>query len=345
MYDSAQGVKLCDGPNFRAIYDMHIAQDKTRICVWATTGENGVSYLELDPTNVRARSSQAAEQGIPLLAAGKGGGIAGFVGSDGRNAVLISDAKSQMVYFEQSHDTLMWRQTPFWFPSPQNTIKIYSYMTRIVAHDKVGAPIPGAWIKLNSTGWVDVVINGAPCKVGQAPIMLQSDSEGALTVINPTTDISSYQFAVSEIRGMDYSTILFNGDPTAVNPMAKVDKALSGMTAQKLSGATTSDGKPIFEGCTKEQFEQAAGALGAIESAKASVDSVNDEGNAVVPLNQKPQMLTVRAATIGPGDLLSNIKNVLWDCWQFVVSSYDKIKAWVVETYGKFWHCYQVKGF
>jgi hypothetical protein len=330
LQESADGVQICSGPNFQGISDMHVARNSHKVNVWVTTGDKGVSYLEVKATDIRETSTNAADRGTPLIAPGKGGDIAGFVDHSGRNALFVCDTNNNMTYMEQAPDTLLWKQTPFWIPSALETLKLHSYMTRVVIHDEKEAVVPGAWVALSSTGWVDVVINGAPVQLGQNPTSIQADAEGAVSIINPATDLSSYRFSVSEILDSDKKAI-HSGPPIPIDPMAKVNVALSGMTTEKLSSAKGSDGQAVFGDCTAEQLEQAAGALKDIESVRLSKESVKDGATSTLSAVSSP--LAVRASATD--NLWAKAKKVAWSFWNFVTSSWEKVKKWAIQTWGK----------
>ncbi|KAK4167409.1 hypothetical protein QBC43DRAFT_285840 [Cladorrhinum sp. PSN259] len=325
----AKASLVCDGSEFQGISDMHIASASSRASIWVTTGDLGISYVEVDISGLNGRQHPPSSTGVPLIPAGDGGGIAGFVGGDGHNAVLVCDKTNQMSYFEQAPDTKMWKRTPFWFPSLEKTVSMQSFMTRIVVHDGDRAPVPLSRVDLASTGWVDVVINGVPVKLGTAPASLETDEEGSLNIINPTNDISSYHFVVTAVQRSRGGPKVDLG-PVTINPMEKVEKAMSTVTADTLSTATTADGEPVFQNCSKDEFEQAAAALKEIDSARASLG-----GESVMQTAGTTESSLVPMHTEGSsgGGILDKIKDVLWDFWEWTVAKVERITAWVVETY------------
>ncbi|KAL9624348.1 MAG: hypothetical protein Q9160_001310 [Pyrenula sp. 1 TL-2023] len=336
---NAQGQLICQGDEFRGIKDMHIATTKDKANVWTTTGDNGVSYVEFDWTSLDGNRHPPAANGVPLLAGGQGGGIAGFIGPTGSNAVFVSDKKNEISYFEQAMDTKMWKQTPFWFPSLEKTLQIHCFMTRIVVHNNASAALPKTWVKIISTGMVNVVVNGLPVTLDSSPTSLQTDEDGALNIINPTNDISSYKFTVVEVKDPDNKDTIPLAAADVINPMAKTDRALANMTADRLSTATTVDSESVFDNRSKEDFETAAAALKEIENAKANLGSGSAPKATVqsTPALGKTAMVassqSFSIAATSAGGFFGKIKNVFWDTWHYVTSAWHKVKAWAIETY------------
>ena len=320
----AEGSLLCQGEYFQGIHDLYVAQCDSKVCVWAATGEEGVSYLEL-ATDAIPESLEVGEQrGVPLLPKGRGGGIAGFLDRKGRNALLVSTEHHDMTYLQQSPDSQEWQETPFWFPSTEHTMSLYCYMTRITVLTEEGEAIPYAHITLTSTAWVDVVTNGVPIGLGRTAVTVKADADGAVSIINPTTDIASCGFSVASIYDAQNELSLFDGSAVTINPMAKVDNMLSNMTAEKLRKATLTDGSPVFKDSNLEQFNEAAEALKAIDSARSS-------SIAVPPANTRKIVVAATEAGIG-----QKVVNAFWDFWHFIANAWDRVQAWAVETYGEF---------
>ncbi|KAL8692992.1 MAG: hypothetical protein Q9218_002081 [Villophora microphyllina] len=318
----AEGSLLCQGEFFRGIHDMHVAQCDSKVCIWAATGDDGVSYLEFSTDAVPKSLESGEQRGVPLLPEGQGGGIAGFLDRKGRNAVLASNRQHEMTYLQQSPDTREWERTPFWFPSSEHTMSMYCYMTRITISTDDGTVIPYAHIQITSTGWVDLVINGAPLSLGKTATTVKADAEGTVSIINPTTDIASYEFSIVSIHDAENERSLFAGSAVKINPMAKIDRILGNMTAERLNKATLTDGSPVFSNSSHEQLEEAAGALQAIESAKSSSATAP-------PTNTQTKVVAVKeAGTIG-----QKVIHAFWDFWHFVQNAWEKVKAWAVETY------------
>ncbi|EUC41746.1 hypothetical protein COCMIDRAFT_29524 [Bipolaris oryzae ATCC 44560] len=330
----AQGHAICQGPEFLGINDMHIAMTATKASIWATTGESGVSYVEIDASKLDGNAHPAAANGVPLLPSGQGGGIAGYLGPHGSNAVFVSDKKNQMSYFEQAVDTKLWKQTPFWFPSLEKTLQIHCYMTRIVAHDENGGILPKCWVKLTSTGTVNVVANGLPVTLDASPFDIQADEEGAVSIINPTNDISTYQFKVVEVFDADNKTKIPLAQTGSINPAAKLELSLSNMSVDRLSTATTANGESVFDNKDKASFETAVAALKEFDTARAELEKTATARIANVQLGgiSKP---TLAVSSAADGSVLGKIKDTFWDAWHFIVSSWDKVKAWAIEVYNE----------
>lgn len=316
---------------------MHIAVESSKASIWVTTGDNGVSYAEIEVSSLNGTNHPKTTSGVPLLPAGQGGGIAGYLGPSGSNAVFVSDKKNQMSYFEQAADTKMWKQTPFWFPSLEKTLQIHCWMTRIVVSDTQGAIVPKSWVKLTSTGMVSVVINGVPVTLDSMPLSLQTDDEGAINIVNPTNDISSYQFKVTEVYDAENKNRIPLAQAQSIDPMAKLDRTLSNMTADRLSTATTVDGESVFENKKKEDLDTAVEALKEIAKAKADLQNTGSVKIEAAATIAKTAMVvkSQAVATKSVGDIFGTIKNVLWEAWHYVVAAWDKVKGWAIETYSK----------
>ena len=327
----ADGQLLCDGPFFKGIKQIHVAQAKSKVCAWVVTNVDGVSYLDFSATAIPGPKTADETRGVPLLPAGQGSHLAGFLSSEGRNAVLVVDGKSNVTYLEQALDTSEWKKTPYWFPSSTNTVKLYSFMTRVTVLDEMKRPIPSATLTLTSSGMTDVVVNGLPCVLATYPTTLTADTAGAISIINPATDLSSYQYIVSEIKDTLGKPIALS-KPIPINPMAKVEQALSGMTKEKLSAATLEDGTPVFKNSSSTELEAAAEQLKLIEDARRDlVTPKPSASNSVAP--GSGASVRVSALTTGSG-FFGSVKQGLWAIWHYIQNAFEQVKTWSIQVIG-----------
>ena len=249
------GTPLSDDGVFTGVVELLVSQTEQDLSIFAANTALGVGYALASAVNPSVGMVTA-----PLVPNGQGGIFSPLVSADGASLQLIvADSSGNLGMLMQDTTTGLWTNTPFYTPSLTQNVSFQSYTVHMTVLDASLSAMPNQKVLLQSNGWVDITANGLAVRVGPSGTPLVTDSDGTLTLLIPTEDISSYVFTVGNAPGES----IFPA-PIPIDPTFKVNNALAGIQhAADLKNQPLQTGGHLMDGTTvkPDQIEQAAQAI------------------------------------------------------------------------------------
>lgn len=213
----SQPTKLLTDKAFDSANQLHVAQSTSEVAIWAESSQKGISYIltKLDLKNPNAP--------VQLIPDGAGGHFAAFKAT--QNATehfLIASNSGQLSVLKQNAATKFWQDVPLAAPNLNWTIQFQSYVTHVLVKGTDKQPLLNHNVQLSSSVPQDILVNGRSTHTGSDPVIVKTDSRGYLLLSNPTDDISSANFTVSEA-----SQVAASAKSIDVVPRDKIDYRLS----------------------------------------------------------------------------------------------------------------------
>lgn len=247
-----------------------------------------------------------------------------------------TDVQPVVGYVYQDPASTLWSEIdlPLWASDITQEVNCYTTVVRFAqANQTAAAGIP---VSVSASSRLKVVVNGAFYTLDpDVPITLTTDAQGALTVINQVTGITTPVLRFSA-QGLA---------PISVNPAAKVLAGLLGIqSADDLKSITLPDGTPLVEGVDSETLEQAAAA---IQQLAASAGQFPADGSSAAAAPDAPETADVaskqqlRVARPAPrrvvsfgviSDGVEAIESFCGDVLQAMVNGVEKVVGWALET-------------
>lgn len=164
----------------------------------------------------------SANPPIPLLPQGQGAEFAAALDPKTQSQTLIAvDSMQGLNLLEQDDETRLWKSTPFNIPSSDHYAEFPSYSTRLTVIGQDGLPVRNAECVvfilfgnggsrlhdrfiLKCSSWLHCTVNGRSKLLTREGTSVKTDAGGAITIINRTSDFSTYFFALQDTPGNDY---------------------------------------------------------------------------------------------------------------------------------------------
>lgn len=150
------------------------------------------------------------------------------------NHVLIARPDGSPGYLWQDPGTGLWSEASIPLPKLGTVVTYPSYTTQLQLLNVDGTPAAGVDVRLATSTVSTVVVNGGQHRAGpDRPIKVTSDDRGFLTVVCPTTSLSTPRLTV----------VPTGSAPVAVQPAQQVlDRLAQIRTAEDLTAATLRSG-------------------------------------------------------------------------------------------------------
>ncbi len=240
---------------FSGVINLLVSQTEQDLAIFARSVTLSAGYA----------LASAANPGVGMVTAPliprEAGTSSPLLSADGASlSLIVADLNTgNLSMLMQDTDTSLWTNAPFYTPSLTQNTSFQSYTVHMTVLDASLSAMPNQKVLLQSPGWVDITANGLAVRVGPSGTPLTTDSDGTLTLLIPTEDISSYVFTVGNVP----MESIFAA-PITIDPTFKVNKALAGIQhAADLQNQPLQTGGHLMDGTTvpADQIEQAAQAI------------------------------------------------------------------------------------
>ena len=208
------------------------------------------------------------------------------------NSFFAHAGENRLIKAVKSPDSTLWNRREIALPPPTTTtaaLRFNSYTTHIQVLDANNQPVGNAPVSLSASNVITVYINHLYYVLSPAPIHVNTDALGALTIVEGVHTLAGSVLTVSSGEAQ-----------VTINPMdAAFQKAASLDSPDALRGATVpGTGKPLMPDSTHdEDLHRAAQGIGMLAQAYATLDASASHAAAAA--------LTFPGKLVDAGDLFS----------------------------------------
>jgi hypothetical protein len=314
----SQPTQVSSDPLLQGIEELLIDQQGTLLTIWVENSDHTMGYLH---TTVDFPTSGVAPA-VPLVPSGGGAGFAAMRSkTTGVQSFFLTDDNSKISRLEQDPVSGLWKNTPFFTPALNENIIFTSFTTHISLAAADDSPLTDVALRLRSSGWVSIIVNGRNVSVGPDGLTIRTDSHGVVTLIIPTEDISSYTFTLDDVPGNNS----LSGQSFSIDPSTKIQAALASIqSGDDLKDAKTKSGKPLIDSdLSQDDLDGAAGAISKMHKTLGNFSASND-----AQLTNFTAALGTDASALVADSLLDGV----WDAFHWVEDQLNTIEHWAVEV-------------
>lgn len=245
MYKDSEPTCVMAESFFSSISELHVGQSPQAVTVWAEASDETVGYITTDADFSKVQNP------IPVLAQQQGGRFSVFKSpSLGQDQIIVSDSGGSLSLLRHDPQLGLWKPTSFYTPTLDKVVELKSYTAQIWVYNDDYSRMVDAEVLLQSSGYVDILMNGMPLQISPSGTPVVTDQDGLLTLIVPTDDISTYTFTVTSTEGASAS------DGAVVDPAVKVYDALSKIqTGDDLKNARLQNGDKLLENNSLDDYD------------------------------------------------------------------------------------------
>ncbi|RHZ58240.1 uncharacterized protein CDV56_106126 [Aspergillus thermomutatus] len=324
LYKNSEPTRVVAESFFSSISELHVAQSPQAVTVWAEAADETVGYITTDA------DFSEVQHPIPVLARRQGGRFSVFKSpSLGQDQIIVSDSGGSLSLIRHDPQLGLWKPTPFYTPTLDKVVELKSYTTQIWVYNDDDSPRVDGEVLLQSSGYVDILMNGMPLQISPSGTPVVTDQEGLLTLIVPTDDISTYTFTVASTEGVSAS------DGAVVDPAVKVYDALSKIqTGDDLKNARLQNGDRLLESNSLDDYDlnEAAQAVAAAVSRRGATLTGQSSVTRAEPkhgmFGKNKERFYMRGGFI----------DMLDDAWNWLEGVFNDITAWAIEATEEFCH-------
>lgn len=258
---------LVSNPMVAGAKNIQVVQDNNILSIWATNQNDELAYVLAN-----LRSLDETRTAV-LISAGRATAFASALLAPGnltsaRQVLITNDVSGNLTLLEQSLDTGIWREEPFYVDSATSCISLKSYTMNLSFRGEKSAICKGsAFIRTSSS--LTTVVNGRLDQFSPQGKWYPLDVGGELCIIVAANGLVSQPFTVDKIRDAGGKEISFKSQ--LVDPANKTIGRMASVTSvDGLKNARTKDGKSLWEGASipsDDDLKAAAQCLGAIKDA------------------------------------------------------------------------------
>lgn len=242
-------------------------------------------------------------------------------------SVVIADSTGSLTHLQQASDTGYWHQKPFYIHHDEGLHEVDSYTINIRPLQEDQSPLIKGLVQIRSSSAVTCYLNGRNAALSPTPQWYETDFEGTLNFIIPTTSMACPTLTITNLKS--HTNIQIRVRPTVIDPYKKVgnrlDQKLDSIGSwEGLKGLKTQSGKNMFDQNDMphdDELRDGFDHLQTLRDAHKKLSSDSDttkfyaaDGSFIPP----------------PGSFLDAIAAG----WHYIVRVAHKVEHWVVKTEG-----------
>jgi hypothetical protein len=217
----------------RDVHEIIVKEDRENISIWAMCSPNKLYYIY-------GKKGRTYSWNDPVLFSGSAIHIAPIRSQlKLANELFLVNQDQSLAHYWQDPESTLWQQRVLNFAHAGKCIEFTSFTTHIHLTDEKGRPLPGQKLRITSSEWMYVQINGLTYSLDKDNAAeIETDLMGNITIVQMTADISSAIFHV-EADFLDKTLNIY--------PNGRIHKRLQAIkSGDDLKKAVTADGKPVI---------------------------------------------------------------------------------------------------
>ncbi|KAG8716303.1 hypothetical protein FRC09_015898 [Ceratobasidium sp. 395] len=240
----ARPVRISEDPMYDgALENLAVALAGRDLSIWFENKDHTLGYQQ--GTLGQGGACTLHGPPVPLRPAGTCAEFAPLLDPGSLSQVLVvATTSGTMSLLEQAPLSRIWKETPLDVPSTDHNREYLAYMTHIQVTDSQGHPAAREKIRIACSDWVTATVNGRTVLIGTGGTDILTDDRGAVTLIVPTEDISTFIFTVTTPT----TSLIPIDQPVIIDPSVKVKTKLGSVEdARSLSDVRLPDGSPLVD--------------------------------------------------------------------------------------------------
>ncbi|KAM3074924.1 hypothetical protein ACMFMG_008330 [Clarireedia jacksonii] len=333
---------------FSDLQAVHNFQTEDKWTVWGshTTGSVGYVSLDLDDPTPLADP-------VTVLPTKQGGRISPFISTvTGRHEFMVVNNDGQLVRLHQDTNyTGIWKTVPYFVPSLDKVFSYDAFMVHCTLLDGNGVALVCKQVSMKASGSVSVRVKGRPIDLDpEQGVPVMTDARGSVEFLVSRHELSSFTYSFSDTPGNNY----LSGQTQYIYPDDRIyDKFADIKTGNDLKNTRLPSGKRLVDPSTDQNTLDNVAT--AVQHLRSTRNDMKDNPSEMVAISQRksrtPPKLVHRSQLVcgsNPDKVLSNADNIvdtLWDAWNGLVNSVEKIVTWAIQQYeagGIFYLIFQI---
>ncbi|PWW02921.1 hypothetical protein DFQ01_108200 [Paenibacillus cellulosilyticus] len=214
------------------VHEIIVKEDRDNISIWAMCSPNKLYYIY-------GKKGSTYSWNEPVLFSGSAIHIAPIRSHlKLANELFLVNQDQSLTHYWQDPQSTLWQQRVMNFAHAGKTLEFNSFTTHIHLDNDQGAPLQGCKLRITSSEWMYVQMNGLTYSLDQHNAAeVETDLMGNVTIVQMTSDISSAIYHV-EADFLDKTLNIY--------PNGRIHKGLQVIkSGGDLKKAVTADGKPV----------------------------------------------------------------------------------------------------
>lgn len=215
---NATGTLLYQDPLLINVSKLFASVTNGILTVWGLNGADQVFYLTCTYT---PGSPQGWSIPVPILS--NVDMMSPFINLQNGGNTIFAIGEGMIYVISKSPQTNLWTTSRITMPAPlpsSPAIKFSSYTTRIQVADENNQAVPFAQILLSANTRSSFYINGLYYILDSTPVPVDTDAQGAVTLIETVTNLTGTKITVSESGS---NSITINPMDTPMNKVAQLN--------------------------------------------------------------------------------------------------------------------------
>ncbi|CAI7651152.1 unnamed protein product [Penicillium glandicola] len=212
----------------RSLQSTH--HENGEINIWFRSSSNKVGYIHVKGNTFRDIVRDKAIIPPPTLLLPAGDSVyaeplaLGKCKGHNWQSIIIADNNGSLTHLQQASDTGHWHQKPFYIHHHEGLHEVDSYTITIRPLQEDLSPLISGWVQIRSSSAVTGYLNGRNATLSPNPQWYETDFEGILNFIIPTTSMACPTLTVTELKS--YADTQIHVKPTVIDPSKKVANQL-----------------------------------------------------------------------------------------------------------------------
>ncbi|KAJ8059437.1 hypothetical protein OCU04_011101 [Sclerotinia nivalis] len=321
---------------FSDLQAVHSVQTEDKWTIWGNHSTGSVGYVSLDLDNPTPLANP-----VTVLPTKQGGRISPFISAvTGRQEFMVVNNDGQLVRLHQDTNyTGIWKTVPYFVPSLEKVLSYDAFMVHCTLLDAKGVILVGKQVSMKASGSVSARVKGRPIDLDpEQGVSVMTDARGNVEFLVSRHELSSFTYSFSDITGNNY----FRGQTQYIYPDDRIyDKFADIKTGNDLKNTRLPSGKRLVDPSTDQKTLDNVAA--AVQHLRSTRKDMKDNPSQTVAISERksrtPPKLVHRSQLVCGSNLdkvLSNTDSIidtLWDSWNGLVNSVEKIVTWAIQQY------------
>lgn len=243
-------------------------------------------------------------------------------------SLIIADHNGSLTHLQQASDTGHWHQKPFYIYHHEGLHEVDSYTITIRPLQENQSPLINGQVQIRSSSAVTGYLNGRNTTLSPTPQWYETDFEGTLNFIIPTTSMACPTLVITGLKS--HTNTQTHLKPTVIDPSKKVGERLDQTfdhigSWEGLKDLKMQSGKHLFDQNAKPRDDE-------LKDSFNHLQTLRDAHKKLSPDGDNTSFYTADGSFVPPpGSFFDSIA----EGWHYLVRVVHAVEDWAVKAAGQ----------
>lgn len=244
-------------------------------------------------------------------------------------SVIYADQNGSLTHLQQASDTGHWHEKPLYIHHDDGRHDVDSYTINIRPFQEDQSPLIKGLVQIRSSSAITGFLNGRNVTLSQYPQWYETDFEGTLNFIIPTTSMACPTLTITQLKSNTKTQICKK--PIVIDPSKKVldrlDKKFESIDSwEGLKNLKTQSGKDMFDRKNMPHDDDLKDSFGHLQTLRDAHKKLSHDRDTTSFYAADGSFIP------SPGFSLDDLASSVW---HYIVKAVHAVEEWTVHAVGQ----------